>query len=65
MDTVTIKAEWWCPQKRVGQTKKNLADEICKIAAGQIRYEITEDEDGGCLVRAELCVCTGEPDDGE
>lgn len=62
MDTITVKAEWWCPKKRVQNTKRDLADELLSIAASHIRYDVREDEDGGCLVSAELYICVGEPD---
>lgn len=67
MDTITISAEWWCPVKRISQTKKDLAREICGIAASHIRFtELPDGGDGaGCLVRAELCVCAGEADGEE
>ena len=67
MDTITISAEWWCPVKRVPQTKKDLAREIGQLAASHIRFSVLPDggDGAGCLVRAELCVCTGEPDGEE
>ena len=64
MDTITISAEWWCPQKRVHQTRKDLAQEISKIAASHINYDVTDYGQDGCLVRAELRVCV-EVLDGE
>lgn len=63
MDTITVKAEWWCPKKRLHTTKQDLADEILTIAASHIRYDVREDEDGGCVVSAELCICTGGLDE--
>lgn len=63
METITISAEWWCPQKRVPQTRKALADEICKLAASHISYDVTDYGQEGCLVRAELSICGGQ--DGE
>lgn len=65
MDTITISAEWWGPQKRVPQTKKDLAEEICKLAASHISYDVTDYGKDGCLVRAELHICTGVRDGEE
>lgn len=63
MDTITVKADWWCPKHRLQKTKENLADELLTIAASHIRYDVREDAYGGYIVSAELCVCTGEPDE--
>lgn len=57
MDTIKISAEWWCPKKRVPQTKKDLACELGQLAASHIIYDVTEYGKDGCLVRASLRVC--------
>lgn len=62
MDIVTISAEWWCPAKRVPQTRKDLADEIGKLAASHISFDVAEYGQDGCLVRGELRICVGEAD---
>ena len=65
MDTITISAEWWCPAKRVPQTRKDLAAEICKIAASHVSFDVTDYGAEGCLVRGELCICVGVRDGEE
>lgn len=57
MDTITISAEWWCPQKKVVQTRKAIADEIGKLAASHVSFDVTEYGAEGCLVRGELHIC--------
>lgn len=65
MDTITIHAGWWCPSKRLPQTKEDLRNEICRIAASHIAFEVTEYDAGDCYVSAVLRVLIGEEDDGE
>ena len=59
MAKITISAEWWCPQRRVPQTRKDLADEIAQLAASHVFFDVTEYGEEGCLVRGELCICVG------
>lgn len=65
MDKITISADWWCPQDRLQKTKKQLAEEICSIAASHVVFDVKDDGTGkGYIVRAELKICVGD-DDGE
>lgn len=65
MDTITISADWWCPAKRVPQTRKDLANEIGKLAASHVTFDVTDYGKEGCLVRGELRICTGVLDGEE